>query len=165
MESSDHPLGPGEIFVIYAKGQTMDSHSHKDKVALDVGPFSDHHFYTNDEVKYHGSTCALTEYRRNDLSAADVREIQFHITDKNRGVRFIEFVSASESKSNWESDINLTDKKKMVIQSTPTSGLNPKQNFGKNDYLNSDNGSFTSNPSRHLYFSAFLSFVILYFCS
>lgn len=39
IEPSDHPLGPGEIFAIYAKGQTVH----------------DHNFYRHDEVKYHGS--------------------------------------------------------------------------------------------------------------
>ncbi|VDN86223.1 unnamed protein product, partial [Brugia pahangi] len=37
IEPSDHPLGPGEIFVIYAKGQMMGSYSHAVKSALDQG--------------------------------------------------------------------------------------------------------------------------------
>ncbi|EJD75614.1 DOMON domain-containing protein [Loa loa] len=70
IEPSDHPLGPGEIFVIYAKGQTMGSYSHAVKSALDQGPISDYNFYKHDEVKYHGN--------------------------KNRGVHPIEFVSVDE---------------------------------------------------------------------
>ncbi|CAG9539280.1 unnamed protein product [Cercopithifilaria johnstoni] len=70
IEPSDHPLGPGKIFVIYAKGQTMESYSHAVKKALDQGPVRDHNFYRHDEVKYHGN--------------------------KNRGVHPIEFVSINE---------------------------------------------------------------------
>ncbi|VDN00180.1 unnamed protein product, partial [Onchocerca ochengi] len=70
IEPSDHPLGPGKIFVIYAKGQKMGSYSHSVKSALEQGPINDHNFYTQDEVKYHGS--------------------------KNRGVHPIEFVSIAE---------------------------------------------------------------------
>ncbi|VIO92847.1 DOMON domain containing protein [Brugia malayi] len=70
IEPSDHPLGPGEIFVIYAKGQMMGSYSHAVKSALDQGPISDHNFYRQDEVKYHGN--------------------------RNRGVHSVVFVSVDE---------------------------------------------------------------------
>uniref|UniRef100_A0A0R3RSH7 EGF-like domain-containing protein n=1 Tax=Elaeophora elaphi TaxID=1147741 RepID=A0A0R3RSH7_9BILA len=70
IEPSDHPLGPGEIFVIYAKGQMMGSYSHAIKSALDQGSVKDHNFYRHDEVKYHGN--------------------------RNRGVHPIEFVSINE---------------------------------------------------------------------
>ncbi|VDO79363.1 unnamed protein product [Onchocerca flexuosa] len=48
----------------------MGSYSHSVKSALEQGPINDHNFYTQDEVKYHGS--------------------------KNRGVHPIEFVSIDE---------------------------------------------------------------------
>ena len=41
IEPTDHPLGPGQIFGIYAKGQD-----------LDVGG----ELYKKDQLKYHGST-------------------------------------------------------------------------------------------------------------
>uniref|UniRef100_A0AAF5Q5F2 DOMON domain-containing protein n=1 Tax=Wuchereria bancrofti TaxID=6293 RepID=A0AAF5Q5F2_WUCBA len=74
IEPSDHPLGPGEIFVIYAKGQMMGSYSHAVKSALDQGPISDHNFYRQDEVKYHGN--------------------------RNRGVHSVTFVSVDEQFQN-----------------------------------------------------------------
>ncbi|VDK52652.1 unnamed protein product [Gongylonema pulchrum] len=54
IEPSDHPLGPGKIFVIYAKGQTTGHHSHAVKSALEQGPVKNHDFYKRDQVKYHG---------------------------------------------------------------------------------------------------------------
>lgn len=74
IEPSDHPLGPGKIFVIYAKGQTSGDYSHAVKSALEEGQFMDHDFYKDDQVKYHGN--------------------------KNRGVHSIEFVSADEQLPN-----------------------------------------------------------------
>ncbi|KAM3720100.1 Tenascin [Dirofilaria immitis] len=70
IEPSDHPLGPGKIFVIYAKGQMTGFYSHSVKSALEKGPVNDYNFYRQDEVKYHGN--------------------------KNRGVHPIEFVSVDE---------------------------------------------------------------------
>ncbi|VDK17311.1 unnamed protein product [Anisakis simplex] len=70
IEPSDHPLGPGELFVIYAKGQTSESFSHYPKSALETGNYSDHDFYKIDQLRYHGS--------------------------KNRGVKRIEFVTLKE---------------------------------------------------------------------
>uniref|UniRef100_A0A0N5ADL1 EGF-like domain-containing protein n=1 Tax=Syphacia muris TaxID=451379 RepID=A0A0N5ADL1_9BILA len=53
IEPSDHPLGPGKIFVIYAKGQESmtgdipkNNHSKSDL----------HQHYRNDELNYHGSS-------------------------------------------------------------------------------------------------------------
>ncbi|VDN03274.1 unnamed protein product [Thelazia callipaeda] len=70
IEPSDHPLGPGKIFVIYAKGQTSGNYSHSIKTALENGSVGDYEFYKDDQVKYHGS--------------------------QNRGVHPIEFVSNKE---------------------------------------------------------------------
>uniref|UniRef100_A0A915PL06 EGF-like domain-containing protein n=1 Tax=Setaria digitata TaxID=48799 RepID=A0A915PL06_9BILA len=67
IEPSDHPLGPGEIFVIYAKGQ---SSARTAKSTSDKNFINNNNFYKYDEVKYHGNT--------------------------NRGIHPIEFVSFNE---------------------------------------------------------------------
>ncbi|KAH7729451.1 DOMON domain-containing protein [Aphelenchoides avenae] len=56
IEPSDHPLGPGKIFAIYAKGQTPGAYKHVapsgiDKHARTADTTS---FYPNDQFKYHG---------------------------------------------------------------------------------------------------------------
>uniref|UniRef100_A0A0M3HYW6 EGF-like domain-containing protein n=1 Tax=Ascaris lumbricoides TaxID=6252 RepID=A0A0M3HYW6_ASCLU len=51
IEPSDHPLGPGKLFVIYAKGQTSDALMHVSK----SGNFRDENFYKSDQLRYHGT--------------------------------------------------------------------------------------------------------------
>lgn len=70
----------------------MGSYSHAIKSALDQGPVSDHNFYRQDEVKYHGSTF-FTLYQTYTVVS---RKTYFAFLDKNRGIHPIEFVSVSE---------------------------------------------------------------------
>uniref|UniRef100_A0A915ASJ0 DOMON domain-containing protein n=1 Tax=Parascaris univalens TaxID=6257 RepID=A0A915ASJ0_PARUN len=51
IEPSDHPLGPGKLFVIYAKGQTGDVLMHVSK----SGDFREENFYKSDQLRYHGT--------------------------------------------------------------------------------------------------------------
>ncbi|VDM38295.1 unnamed protein product [Toxocara canis] len=55
IEPSDHPLGPGKLFVIYAKGQTSDGINNVPHLAADAGNFSNHDFYRSDQLRYHGA--------------------------------------------------------------------------------------------------------------
>jgi hypothetical protein len=70
IEPSDHPLGPGKLFVIHAKGQKQGSYKHTAPSALEKKQTSKPDFYRNDQWRYHGA--------------------------ENRGVQVLEFVSAVE---------------------------------------------------------------------
>ncbi|KAI1715744.1 SGS domain-containing protein [Ditylenchus destructor] len=76
IEPTDHPLGPGKIFVIYAKGQTSGSYKHLTPSAIEKSNqdgkehIRNKDFYKDDQWKYHGS--------------------------QNRGIRKLELVSAEE---------------------------------------------------------------------
>ncbi|EYB84476.1 hypothetical protein Y032_0315g2258 [Ancylostoma ceylanicum] len=54
IEPTDHPLGPGRMFVVWAKGQQQGAYTHGAPSALD-GPNSSTHFYPDDIIKYHGA--------------------------------------------------------------------------------------------------------------
>ncbi|KAJ1354311.1 hypothetical protein KIN20_011200 [Parelaphostrongylus tenuis] len=54
IEPTDHPLGPGQLFVVYAKGQKQGAYSHDAPSALEVS-HPDVIFYMDDILKYHGS--------------------------------------------------------------------------------------------------------------
>lgn len=60
IEPSDHPLGPGKIFMIYAKGQTAGSYEHSVKSGLESGKHKDTDFYRRDQLKYHGSMLSVS---------------------------------------------------------------------------------------------------------
>ncbi|KAI6175877.1 DOMON domain-containing protein [Aphelenchoides bicaudatus] len=70
IEPTDHPLGPGKVFVIHAKGQTQGSYSHIAPSALEKKQTAKPNFYKNDQWRYHGAS--------------------------NRGVQILEFVTAME---------------------------------------------------------------------
>ncbi|CAI4221745.1 unnamed protein product [Auanema sp. JU1783] len=54
IEPTDHPLGPGRQFVIWAKGQAQGAYSHGAPSGLD-GKHSNEDFYADDILKYHGN--------------------------------------------------------------------------------------------------------------
>lgn len=57
IEPTDHPLGPGAIFLIYAKGQTAGEYHHLAQSAIDKNQgknVRNKEFYQNDQWKYHG---------------------------------------------------------------------------------------------------------------
>ncbi|CAD5226256.1 unnamed protein product [Bursaphelenchus xylophilus] len=70
IEPSDHPLGPGEMHFIHAKGQQQGSYKHFTPSALEKNNVSVKDFYKDDQWRYHGS--------------------------ENRGVHRIELVSPNE---------------------------------------------------------------------
>lgn len=55
IEPSDHPLGPGQMHVIHAKGQTQGSYKHSAPSALEKKQTVKTDFYKNDQWRYHGS--------------------------------------------------------------------------------------------------------------
>uniref|UniRef100_A0A0K0D149 EGF-like domain-containing protein n=1 Tax=Angiostrongylus cantonensis TaxID=6313 RepID=A0A0K0D149_ANGCA len=54
IEPTDHPLGPGRLFVVSAKGQQQGAYSHGAPSALEVAHTIEL-FYMDDILKYHGS--------------------------------------------------------------------------------------------------------------
>ncbi|RCN37772.1 hypothetical protein ANCCAN_16323 [Ancylostoma caninum] len=55
IEPTDHPLGPGRMFVVWAKGQQQGAYTHGAPSALDAPNSSSTHFYPDDIIKYHGA--------------------------------------------------------------------------------------------------------------
>ncbi|CAJ0958742.1 unnamed protein product, partial [Mesorhabditis belari] len=55
IEPTDHPLGPGPLHVIWAKGQTQGAYSHAAPSALTGSRHSNTMFYLDDFLKYHGN--------------------------------------------------------------------------------------------------------------
>ncbi|KAI6214090.1 hypothetical protein M3Y94_00227600 [Aphelenchoides besseyi] len=70
IEPSDHPLGPGKIVVIHAKGQHQNHYKHLTPSALEKNHTKNPDFYKADQWRYHGSA--------------------------NRGVHFLQFVTGSD---------------------------------------------------------------------
>jgi hypothetical protein len=54
MEKTDHSFGPGRLFVVWAKGQQSGHYYHYPPSAIETNQISDHMFYKQDEIKYHG---------------------------------------------------------------------------------------------------------------
>ncbi|KAK6053725.1 hypothetical protein COOONC_08771 [Cooperia oncophora] len=54
IEPTDHPLGPGRMFVVWAKGQQQGAYAHGAPSALESSN-SKEPFYMDDILKYHGS--------------------------------------------------------------------------------------------------------------
>ncbi|KAK6026603.1 hypothetical protein OSTOST_07411, partial [Ostertagia ostertagi] len=54
IEPTDHPLGPGRMFVVWAKGQDQGAYAHGAPSALEASN-SKVPFYMDDILKYHGS--------------------------------------------------------------------------------------------------------------
>ncbi|VDP00877.1 unnamed protein product, partial [Heligmosomoides polygyrus] len=59
IEPTDHPLGPGRMFVVWAKGQQQDAYAHGAPSALERSN-SKAPFYTDDILKYHGSDFVMS---------------------------------------------------------------------------------------------------------
>ncbi|KJH45605.1 hypothetical protein DICVIV_08341 [Dictyocaulus viviparus] len=55
IEPTDHPLGPGQMFVVWAKGQQQGAYAHGAPSALDVANTNEA-FYPDDILNYHGGT-------------------------------------------------------------------------------------------------------------
>ncbi|VDM67331.1 unnamed protein product, partial [Strongylus vulgaris] len=55
IEPTDHPLGPGRMYVVWAKGQQQGAYTHVAQSALDDGNHSTIQFYPDDILKYHGA--------------------------------------------------------------------------------------------------------------
>ncbi|KAI6200373.1 hypothetical protein M3Y96_00726900 [Aphelenchoides besseyi] len=70
IEPSDHPLGPGKIVVIHAKGQHQNHYKHLTPSALEKNHTKNANFYKADQWRYHGSA--------------------------NRGVHSLQFVTGSD---------------------------------------------------------------------
>jgi hypothetical protein len=59
LSTLDHPLGPGKVFVIHAKGQKQGAYSHVAPSALEKNQVTKREFYKNDQWRYHGSEFLL----------------------------------------------------------------------------------------------------------
>jgi hypothetical protein len=53
-EETDHPLGPGQLFGIFAKGQTEGERKWIVSQAFETAANQNRTFYRNDEFTYHG---------------------------------------------------------------------------------------------------------------
>uniref|UniRef100_A0A914VU97 DOMON domain-containing protein n=1 Tax=Plectus sambesii TaxID=2011161 RepID=A0A914VU97_9BILA len=53
-EKTDHSLGPGEKFVVWAKGQELGHYFHSPKSALEASEVEDPLFYRRNALMYHG---------------------------------------------------------------------------------------------------------------
>ncbi|XGW10304.1 hypothetical protein V3C99_012077 [Haemonchus contortus] len=81
IEPTDHPLGPGRMFVVWAKGQQQDAYVHRVPSALEHSNLKVP-FYVDDIVKYHGS--------------------------KNRGTHFIDFTIPIKLKKSNDARVSIS---------------------------------------------------------
>ncbi|VDO45951.1 unnamed protein product [Haemonchus placei] len=93
IEPTDHPLGPGRLFVVWAKGQQQDAYFHRAPSALEHSNLKVP-FYEDDIVKYHGS--------------------------KNRGTHFIDFAIPVKLKKSNDARVSISAGKCTILSNRYT---------------------------------------------